>query len=128
MELPTSSIAHHVAVIGGGIGGASFVTFLESQAAPTGGGAITMDVFEAEPNVGGRLKSVHVDGVKVELGGTFYSPDLNPTIAALFVQAQVATYPLLEQLEAADLLVFAGGNQAPHLALRHDPPGRYALD
>lgn len=41
--------------------------------------------------VPGRLSSIVVDGVKVELGGTFFSPLLNPTIAALFVAAEVAT-------------------------------------
>ena len=78
--------------------------------------------------VAGRLQSMHVDGVKVELGGTFFSPTLNPTISALFEAAGVKSYSLITQLMGMDVLVWNTTGTLPFAALRHDPPGRFARD
>lgn len=56
------------------------------------------------------------------------SPDLNPTIAELFVAGAIATYPLDRQLAVADLVVWDRVGSPPTLLLRHKPHGQYDRD
>ena len=71
-------------MVGGGIGGAAFAHYFSSlparpQGCPSDRRRVV--VFEASADVGGRLSSVVVDGVKVELGGTFCEdPDACPAL------------------------------------------------
>ncbi|XP_066996508.2 prenylcysteine oxidase 1 [Anabrus simplex] len=59
-----------IAVIGGGIGGASTVHFLEELFGPAN---VQIDVFEPN-NIGGRLATTTVDGNEFELGGSVIHP------------------------------------------------------
>lgn len=66
--LPHAHTQHTVAVIGGGIAGASTAFYL-SQFAP----GSQVDVFEKNPIVGGRLKHVTFGGAVCEVGGDAWS-------------------------------------------------------
>ena len=61
-----------VAVIGAGIGGASFVSFLEDEIARRGGGraTIAIDVFERADRIGGRTLATPDGANAVELGAS----------------------------------------------------------
>jgi len=52
----------------------------------------TVAVFEAAPRVGGRVSSADVDGVHVDLGGTFVGPGQD-RILALAEEVGVSRYP-----------------------------------
>ncbi|XP_071555111.1 prenylcysteine oxidase 1 [Temnothorax nylanderi] len=58
-----------IAIIGGGIGGASASHFLTELFS----GALDVDLYEAK-TIGGRLATVEIDGDEVEAGGTIIHP------------------------------------------------------
>lgn len=58
-----------LAIIGGGIGGASASHFL----AELFNGTVEIDLYEAN-SIGGRLATINIDGDKVEAGGSIIHP------------------------------------------------------
>ena len=58
-----------IAIIGGGIGGTAVAYFLK-KAIPNA----KLTIFEAEENVGGRLKTIEIAGKTYECGGTVIHP------------------------------------------------------
>lgn len=67
-DLPFAFSQRKVAIIGGGIGGASTAYFLNQFAPGT-----QVDVFEKNGIVGGRLKHVTFAGAVCEVGGDAWS-------------------------------------------------------
>ncbi|XP_011643210.1 prenylcysteine oxidase 1-like [Pogonomyrmex barbatus] len=61
--------APHVAIIGGGIGGASTLHFLSELL----NGNLEIDLYEAK-TVGGRLATIKIDGDEFEAGGSIIHP------------------------------------------------------
>lgn len=67
-----------MAVIGGGIGGVATAYFCRSR--------YEIDLFEAEPRLGGNAATVEVGGVPVDLGAETFNPTTHPLYWALLTE------------------------------------------
>jgi phytoene dehydrogenase-like protein len=75
---------YKIAVIGGGLAGLTTAYFLQERGfAPT--------VFEANPEAGGRLSTVQIDGTYINRGALLFAPRLNPSFAALVEELGIET-------------------------------------
>jgi len=57
-----------VAIVGSGAGGSAAAFFLKKAL----GERVKVDIFEKDTEIGGRIKSILLDGINVELGGSVY--------------------------------------------------------
>ena len=121
-----------VAIIGGGISGASTAYFLRQLVGP----AVNITVFEAENDVGGRIQSTEINGQMIELGAQMavrqnrYFMNL-----AKFLKLAVAnaTDPKTNDLHAPWFGVFDGDSMlmksgSSHLTTSTKVLWRYGLD
>lgn len=91
-----------MAVIGGGIGGVATAYFCDD--------AFSVDLFEAEPQLGGNAATVVVDGVAVDLGAETFHPATHPLYWAL-----------LHEIGADDAIVEIPGSLSIFDAATHAP-------
>lgn len=115
LSLLTPAAPPRVAIIGGGIGAASTAYHL-SHRLP----GAEMVVFERDERLGGRLQHLWQNGVKLELGGTFFNRVLNPHIAELIEVVGAKTAPMLPPLMAQDFYIVNGTGTILRLRKSHE--------
>ncbi|MCO6451954.1 MAG: protoporphyrinogen oxidase [Caldilineales bacterium] len=91
-QYPISDTPSSIAIIGGGIAGLSTAYFLQRQAAESGQ-PVSVTLLEAEPRLGGKMLTEHIDGFTVEGG-----PDS-------FITQKPAALQLVEELGIEDRLI-----------------------
>jgi len=98
-----------IAIVGGGLSGLYAAYLLEQQ-------GIDHVLLEAQDRSGGRLLAADHQGAQVDLGATWFWPEIQPALWALVQALQLPTF---RQPEAGDFLIDA----SPHLAPRRISAG-----
>lgn len=93
-----------VAVVGGGLCGVSLTRSLLEH-------GLNVELFEARPQLGGRIASVDCEaGAALDLGPTWYWPAAQPRMHALVEQLGLRSLP---QHDPGDVLVLEQAGEAP---------------
>lgn len=98
-----------IAIVGGGLSGLYAAYLLEQQ-------GIDHVLLEAQDRSGGRLLAADHQGAQVDLGATWFWPEIQPALWALVQALPLRTF---RQPEAGDFLIDA----SPHLAPRRISAG-----
>ncbi len=98
-----------IAIVGGGLSGLYAAYLLEQQ-------GIDYVLLEAQDRSGGRLLAADHEGARVDLGATWFWPEIQ---AELWALVQALQLPTFRQPEAGDFLIDA----SPHLAPRRISAG-----
>src|ERR671910_480806 len=99
-----SSLSPHVAIVGAGPGGLASAMLLAREGIP-------VTIFEREPAVGGRTRTIHAPGgYKFDIGPTFF---LYPRILKDIFEAcgeRLEDHVELKRLDPQYQLIFEGGD------------------
>jgi len=95
----------HIAIVGGGLSGLYAAYRLEQQ------GWLDYVLLEAREVFGGRILSAGIDGKRRhDLGPTWFWPELQPELARLVGELELACFP---QHEAGDMVLERSRGEAP---------------
>lgn len=110
---------HDVAIIGGGLCGLALAHSLQAR-------GMDWALFEAWPQLGGRVRTVAGDGnVPLDLGPTWYWPATQPSVTRLVADLGLASLP---QPDDSRLRLLDDPNRAPRTLAFDAASGRLAAD
>ena len=82
----TQDMHHETLIIGGGISGLYAATLLLERGS-------SCLLLEARPHLGGRVRTELCDGHPLDLGPSWFWPDLNPRLSTLVDKLGLSHYP-----------------------------------